>query len=52
VRELVDAVVEAGQHDVVWDGLDSTGRPAASGVYLYRFSAPDHNATRKMIVLK
>ncbi len=33
VRTLLDEVVEAGRRQVVWDGADAAGRPAASGVY-------------------
>ncbi|MBD3257247.1 T9SS type A sorting domain-containing protein, partial [candidate division GN15 bacterium] len=42
----------AGQHSVVWDGMDNSGRPVASGVYFYRFDASDFSQTKKMILLK
>ena len=44
VRTLVDGPVQAGRHEVVWDGTDSRGAPAASGVYIYRLARSDANA--------
>ncbi len=43
---------DAGSVSVVWDGRSDTGRPVASGVYLYRLKAADYSATRKMVLLK
>lgn len=36
IRTLVDGDLPYGAHDAVWDGRDSAGRGAASGVYLAR----------------
>jgi aminopeptidase N len=47
VRTVVDETREAGLHTVVLDG-----RSLASGVYLYRLSAGQTVAVRKMIVVK
>jgi len=52
VRELIDAEMEAGPHQVVWDGADDRGRALSSGVYLYRISAGDHVESKKMVLLK
>jgi len=41
VRTLVDGPRTAGEHQVVWDGTDAAGRPAASGVYHLLLRAPD-----------
>ncbi|HEX30648.1 TPA: T9SS type A sorting domain-containing protein, partial [Candidatus Poribacteria bacterium] len=35
-----------------WDGRNSAGERVASGVYLYRFSAGDYSAVRRMVILK
>jgi len=43
---------EAGEHELVWDGTDALGRPAASGVYLYRMKSDGFNQTRRMLLLK
>lgn len=36
VRTLVDDALPAGIYQAVWDGRDDSGRPVASGVFLYR----------------
>lgn len=35
-----------------WDGRDDNGRPAADGIYLYRFKSNNFNQTKKMILLR
>jgi flagellar hook assembly protein FlgD len=38
VRTLVDGLVDAGSHSVVWDGRDDRGRSAGTGVYFVRMA--------------
>jgi len=52
VRTLVDEVQEAGYYTVTWDGKDSDGRQAASGVYFYRLTAGSYGATKRMVLMK
>ena len=52
VRMLADGHYGAGLQRVRWDGRDEDGRPAASGVYLYRIRADDRIQTRKLLLLK
>ena len=47
VATLIDGRLEAGNHDVVWDGSD-----ASSGIYLYRLKAGEFMQTRRMVLLK
>ncbi len=42
----------AGVHTVFWDGHDESGQRVPSGVYLYRLTAGEFTATRKMVILK
>jgi hypothetical protein len=42
----------AGEHCVIWKGLDKHGKKAASGVYLYKLSSQTVCLSRKMIMLK
>lgn len=42
----------AGRHDVVWDGRNSRGESAASGVYLYRLSTENFVDTKRMVLMK
>ncbi len=52
VRTLVDDHRVAGSYRVEWDGNTSSGRAAASGVYLYRIQAGSFVGTKKMLLLR
>jgi hypothetical protein len=52
VVQLESGVLGAGYHEIKWDGLNSQGRPVASGVYFSRFIADDYSAIAKMILIK
>ena len=41
-----------GFHSVEWDGRDGSGRPLASGSYLYRLRAGPHRAVGKLMLLR
>jgi hypothetical protein len=52
VRTLVSGMVEAGEHEVSWNGRDELGRPVASGIYLYQLRSGDVVETRRMTVVR
>jgi hypothetical protein len=52
VRALIDDVMDAGPHDVTWDGRDKAGRTVSSGVYFYRLVTGGFAETRKMVLLR
>ncbi len=52
VRTLVDSEQAAGTHHILWDGKDSTGAQAASGIYFYRMKSGKFSSTRKMVMMK
>jgi len=52
VNTLIESVLPAGRHSVVWEGTDLSGDRVASGVYFYRMITPLTNETRKMVLLK
>ena len=52
IQTLLDADVEAGRYDVMWDGRDNGGRSLASGIYLYRIQAGNFSDIRRMMLLK
>lgn len=52
VATLVDGVLPAGKHTVVWNGKTSDGRLMASGLYFYTLKTEGYTATRKMMLLK
>ena len=42
-----------GNYRTSWDGFDEEGRPAASGVYLYRLTAgADFTAAGRMALIR
>lgn len=52
VRNLAAGKIDAGAHDVRWDGTDEHGAVVSSGVYLYRVSAGHEVQNGKMVLLK
>ncbi len=59
VRSLANGPVEAGYHQVQWDGRNESGVKVSSGIYIYRFEATSiseagngFRKVRKMIMLK
>jgi hypothetical protein len=52
VQPLVVAPLQAGPHVAIWNGRDSSGRRAASGVYIYRLETPTHTEAKRMLLLK
>ncbi len=52
VVRLVDGPLQPGYHELLWDGRDSSGRPAASGIYLYRLTTPHGAQVRRMLLMR
>jgi len=52
VRTLVQRELEGGAHQASWDGLDSQGRPASSGLYFYRLTAGKQSISRKLVLMR
>ncbi len=52
LNELVDEVLPAGEHNLIWDGNDSEGNEAISGVYFCHLTANGKAISKKMRVLK
>jgi hypothetical protein len=53
IHTLIDEEVEAGYHEVRWDGSNKFGKKVANAVYFYRMHTnKDFMATRKMILLR
>jgi hypothetical protein len=52
VRTLVDGHVTAGTHSVAWDGMDATGRAAASGVYVVRLTTRTRTVVQAVTLVR
>jgi len=52
VRTLAEGHRDAGRHELVWDGRDAGGRPAPSGVYLFRLTAGGSSMSRTAVMTK
>ena len=52
IRVLIETSRPAGNHQVVWDGIDNGGTAVSSGVYFYRMKARDYDRSMKMILLR
>ncbi len=52
VRKLFDGIPQSQRVTLSWDGNDDNGKPASSGVYLYRLDSPSYKETRKMLLAK
>ncbi len=52
IETLVSEVLPSGSWSVTWDGRNTEGRSATSGVYFYRMTAGEYSQTRKMVLVK
>jgi hypothetical protein len=53
VRKLyTDTVLDAGEHEIVWDGRDDVGCGLSSGVYLCNMVTPAGSIFNKLVMLK
>ena len=52
VKTLVHETAAPGEYHAMWNGRDMAGRAVASGVYVYRLSAPDGVRTKRMLLVR
>ncbi|MBI5168387.1 MAG: hypothetical protein HZA61_02765 [Candidatus Eisenbacteria bacterium] len=52
VRTIAEARMNAGRHEIAWDGRGGDGGRVAPGVYLARLAAGDRFATARVVVLR
>jgi hypothetical protein len=52
IQTLVDGVMPPGRHEVVWNGRDANGQPAATGMYFYQLLSGEVKAVKKMQMVK
>ena len=52
VRSLVSDKLNAGYHNIIWDGRDSAGQLVSAGTYICRLTSGSESITKKMVLLK
>ncbi|MBN2461629.1 MAG: T9SS type A sorting domain-containing protein [Candidatus Cloacimonetes bacterium] len=52
IRNLQDGVAPAGEHELVWDGTDASGKQLPSGIYFCNLSTTGQTLSRKLCLLK
>lgn len=52
VQVLVNSIQPAGKYEVKWNGKDSRGNQAASGMYFYQLQFEDRTMTKKMLLVR
>ena len=53
VRVLLNGeMVDPGEHEVIWSGVDKAGREVSSGVYFYRIEALGESETKRMTLVQ
>ena len=52
IRTLVNSGMNAGTHQIEWEGRNDTGQKVTSGVYLYQLKTNNYAKVMKMILAK
>jgi hypothetical protein len=52
IRKVVNGRYEAGNYSVIWDGRDNSGKPVASGTYIYQIQAGQFVDIKKMVLIR
>lgn len=52
VREFLEVSPRAGEYNVVWDGMDMSGRPAARGSYFVRMAPGAGPGGQRLLVIR
>jgi len=52
ILTLVNEYRQSGNHSIIWNGKDISGREVVSGIYFYRLVTNDYTNVKKMVMLK
>ncbi|NUO78627.1 S8 family serine peptidase [candidate division KSB1 bacterium] len=52
VFTLIDKIVEAGKHQIAWNGVGRNHEPLASGVYICKIQTAHFEASTKLLLLR
>ena len=52
VKTIINEKLDAGDHQVLWDGTNQMNHQVASGIYFYKMTAGNYEKINKMLLLK
>ncbi len=52
IRTLASGILSAGQHSIVWDGMNENGMPVSSGIYFTRLKSGALTKTARMTLMR
>ena len=52
IRTLVDDYVQAGQHQIIWDGKNDNGIQVSTGIYYYIMQSGNFRSMKKAVFVK
>ena len=52
IKTLVNKKMDAGTHQIIWNGDDENSKPVSSGMYFYKLKSGVYTSTKKMILMK
>jgi predicted phage tail protein len=52
IKSLLNSEMLAGNHSIDWNGEDNNGFKVASGAYIYKITAGNFMAVKKMVLIK
>ncbi|MCL1827503.1 MAG: T9SS type A sorting domain-containing protein, partial [Candidatus Cloacimonetes bacterium] len=52
IKTLTDEFYEAGEHKVVWNGVDENDKAVSSGIYFSRLTGDGFTSVMKMVLMK
>jgi hypothetical protein len=52
IKTLTHNVFNKGNHSIIWNGSDDSGKSVSSGIYFYKLKTGDFQKVRRMILLR
>jgi hypothetical protein len=52
VKTLLSSLLDAGEHEIIWDGSNYSGMAVASGIYLYELESGGSSRIKRMTLLR
>jgi len=51
IKTLTNGRLSAGNHEILWKGVDNHGKPVSSGLYFYTLNVDGKTQTKKMLLI-